>query len=214
MPAYPGEVENALHEGIEIQFLTAPLAVEGKDGMVTGLFCQRLELGEPDASGRRRPVPVADSEFIFPCEVVISAIGQAADRDFFSSCKELALSQKNLVEVDPVTGATAVPGVFAGGDIVSGPNTVVAAIAAGKEAAISIDRYLKGQDLHQGRPKPWQGLAFVPEGVASQPRVAMPCLPMAQRVRTFEEVELGFTEQQARQEAARCSRLCGVQKKP
>jgi NADPH-dependent glutamate synthase beta subunit-like oxidoreductase len=214
MPAYPEEVENALQEGIEIQFLTAPLAVKGKDGKVTGLTCQRLELGEPDASGRRRPVPVADSAFNFPCEVVISAIGQAADGDFFTSWEGVALSQKNLVEVDPVTGATAVPGVFAGGDIVTGPNTVVAAIAAGKEAAISIDRYLKGQDLHQGRPKPWQGLVFVPEGLTSQPRMAMPCLPMAQRLRTFEEVELGFTEEQARQEAARCSRLCGVQKKP
>lgn len=214
MPAYPEEVENALEEGIKIQFLTAPLAVKGKDGKVSGLTCQRLELGKPDASGRRRPVPVVGSEFIFPCEVVISAVGQATDGDFFNSWEGVALSQKDLVEVDPVTGATAVPGIFAGGDIVTGPNTVVAAIAAGKEAAISIDRYLKGQDLHQGRQKPWQGIAFVPEGVEPQPRMAMPCLPMAQRVRTFAEVELGFTEKQARQEAARCSRLCGVQKKP
>ena len=126
----------------------------------------------------------------------------------------MVLSPKNLLEVDPVTLSSAVPGIFAGGDIVTGPNTVVAAIAAGKEATISIDRYLKGQDLHQGRRKYWQGLATVPEGVEPQPRVAMPCLPMAQRLRTFKEVELGFTEEQARQEAARCSRLCGVQKKP
>ena len=77
-----------------------------------------------------------------------------------------------------------------------------------------MDRYLKGQDLHQGRRKRWQGLTSVPEGLEAQPRVAMPCLPLAQRLRTFEEVELGFTEKQARQEAARCSRLCGVQKKP
>jgi len=214
MPAYPEEVDHALHEGIEIQFLTAPVAVESEDGRVTGLTCQRLELGEPDASGRRRPVPVPDSEFTFPCEVVVSAIGQAADENFFASLEGVGISRKNLLVVDPVTGATEVPGVFAGGDVVTGPNTVVAAIAAGKEAAISIDRYLKGEDLSQGRPKRWQGLAFVPEGLESQPRVAMPSLPLAQRVRTFHEVELGFTEAQACQEAARCSRFCGVQKKP
>ena len=214
MPAYSEEVENALHEGVEIQFLTAPLALERKGGKVTGLTCQRLELGEPDASGRRRPVPVPASEFTFPCEVVITAIGQAADQAFYDTVAGVAISGKNLLEVDPVTLSTAVPGIFAGGDIVTGPNTVVAAIAAGKEATISIDRYLKGQDLHQGRRKYWQGLATVPEGVEPQPRVAMPCLPMAQRLRTFKEVELGFTEEQARQEAARCSRLCGVQKKP
>jgi len=214
MPAYPEEVENALHEGVEIRFLTSPIALEGKKGQVTGLTCQRLELGEPDASGRRRPVPVADSAFTFPCKVVIIAIGQAADADFFASWEEGALSPKKLLEVDPVTLATAVPGIFAGGDIVTGPNTMVAAIAAGKEAAISMDRYLKGQDLYQGRQKRWQGRATIPEGVEPQPRVVIPCLPLARRLRTFEEVELGFTEEQARLEAARCSRVCGVQKKP
>lgn len=144
----------------------------------------------------------------------MSAIGQVADGDFLSSLEGVVLSGKNLMVVDPVTGATATPGIFAGGDVVSGPNTVVAAIASGKEAAISIDRYLKGQDLHLGRPKHWQGLAFTPEGLESRPRVAMPCLSMTQRVKTFQEVELGFTEELARQESARCARLCGVQKEP
>jgi len=192
MPAYPEEVESALAEGVEIQFLVAPVAVTGEAGRVAGLTCQRLELGEPDASGRRRPVPVPGSEFAFPCAVVISAMGQAPDRDFLASLEGVEFTSKNLVAVNPVTGATAIPGVFAGGDVVSGPHTVVAAIATGKEAAISIDRYLKGQDLHRGRPKRWQGLAFAPEGLEPQPRVAMPCLPPLQRVKNFQEVELGF----------------------
>jgi NADPH-dependent glutamate synthase beta subunit-like oxidoreductase len=212
MPAYPEEVENALHEGIEIRFLTAPVAVTGAGGKVTGLTCQRLELGEPDASGRRRPVPLPGSEFTFPCQVVISAIGQAADQDLYASLAGIHISGNNLLVADPVTGATNIPGVFAGGDVVSGPNTVVAAIAAGKEAAFSIDRHLKGQDLHQGRPKKWQGLTITPQDLASQARQSMPCLPLAQRLRTFKEVELGFTEEQARREASRCPRLCGMQK--
>jgi NADPH-dependent glutamate synthase beta subunit-like oxidoreductase len=214
MPAYPEEVENALHEGVEIQFLTAPVAIEGEGGKVTGLTCQHLELGEPDASGRRRPLPVPGSEFSFPCEVVISAIGQASDHDFFAALEGVEVSGKNLLVVDQVTGATGSPGIFAGGDVVSGPHTVVAAIAAAKEAAISMDRYLKGQDLQLGRPKRWQGLAFVPQGLEFQPREAIACLPQALRVRTFKEVELGFTEEQARREATRCLRLCGLQKNP
>ncbi len=212
MPAYAQEVESALEEGVEIQFLTAPVAISGKEGQVTGLTCQRLELGEPDASGRRRPLPLPGSEFFFPCQVVLPAIGQAGDREFLASLPGLKLSGQNLVVVDEVTGATNLPGVFAGGDVVTGPATVVAAIAAGKEAAISIARYLRGQDLRAGRPWAWQGLASRPEGLVPQPREVIPCLPLAQRLRTFKEVDLGFTEEQARREAARCSRLCGVQK--
>ncbi len=214
MPAYPEEVESALAEGVEIKFLTTPVAILGQEGKVAGLKCQRLRLGKMDASGRPRPIPIPDSIFFFSCEVVITGIGQAADRDLFASLEGMELSEKNLLVADPVTGATNIPRVFAGGDVVSGPRTVVAAIAAGKEAAISIDRYLKGQDLRYGRPLAWQGLAFLPEGLAPQPREAMPCLPLDQRLRTFKEVELGFTEEQARREASRCSRICGLQKRP
>jgi NADPH-dependent glutamate synthase beta subunit-like oxidoreductase len=212
MPAYAREVESALEEGVEIQFLTAPVGISGEAGRVTGLTCQRLKLGEPDASGRRRPLPLPGSEFFFPCQVVLPAIGQAGDREFLASLPGLEVSGQNLVVVDEVTGATNLPGVFAGGDVVTGPATVVAAIAAGKEASISIARYLKGQDVRAVRPQAWQGLASRPEGLVPQPREVMPCLPLAQRLRTFKEVDLGFTEEQARREAARCSRLCGVQK--
>ncbi len=212
MPAYHEEVEAALQEGIDFLFLTAPLALEGKNGKVQGLTCQRLELGEADASGRRRPVPLPGSEFFFPAEAVIPAIGQTADLGVLNSLTGLEISPQHLLAADPVTCATALPGVFAGGDIVSGPYTVVAAVATGKEAAASIHRYLTGQDLRHGRPGPWQAIPYPPRHPLSpQPRETMPQLPLTQRVTTFKEVALGFSEDQAHREAARCLRLCGLQ---
>ena len=141
MPADPAELAEAVEEGVEFIYLTAPLEVLGEDGHVTGLKCQKMELSEPDASGRRRPVPIDGSEYTLQAGVVIEAIGSRSENDGVDGVE---LSQdKGLIVVDPDTLATSRPGVYAGGDTVTGPKTVIAAMGAGRKAAKEIDRYLK-----------------------------------------------------------------------
>ena len=144
LPARLEEVHHAKEEGIHFQLLTAPTAVLGnKDGWVTGLQCVRMELGEPDASGRRRPIEVANSEFVLDVDTVIIAIGQGPNPLVQSTTKGLETNRKGNIQADEETGATSKPGVFAGGDIVTGAATVILAMGAGKKAAVAIDQYLK-----------------------------------------------------------------------
>jgi NADPH-dependent glutamate synthase beta subunit-like oxidoreductase len=212
MPASPWEIEEAVEEGIDLEFLTAPLRIEDSNGKATGLECIRMTMGEPDESGRRKPIPIEGSEFIVKADVIIVAIGQRSDLSFLGNGHGVNISPKNTIEVDRVTAATNIPGIFAGGDVASGPKIVVEAVAFGKQAAISIDRYLKGQDIRIGRGKDWKGMAFEPDHAESSARQPMPRLPLAQRSSAFNEVDLGFEEEQAEQEALRCLRLCGMQK--
>lgn len=143
MPARLEEIENAEEEGIIFKLLTNPVRIQGEDeGNVSALVCQQMELGEPDASGRRRPVPVPDSEFALPVDTVVVAIGQGPNPILLRGTEGLALNKKGYIEVDPETLMTSIPGVFAGGDIVTGAATVIAAMGAGKRAARAIDRYL------------------------------------------------------------------------
>jgi glutamate synthase (NADPH/NADH) small chain len=143
MPARAEEVKHAEEEGIEFMFLVAPLEVLGdKDGWVRAVRVQRMELGEPDASGRRRPVAVKGSEFELPADIVVVAIGTMANPLLTATCPNLKLNKWGNIEVD-ATGMTSIPGVFAGGDIVRGGATVILAMGDGKTAAGSIDRYLK-----------------------------------------------------------------------
>jgi heterodisulfide reductase subunit A-like polyferredoxin len=207
MPATPSEIEAAEFEGIKIRYLTAPLRLQEKDGKVSSVECIQMTLGEPDASGRCRPVEVPGSEFTIQADMVIFAIGQMVD--------ELLLGHINvktdggLFQIDPVTGQTSVEGVFAGGDNVTGPATVIEAVAAGKRAAESIERYLKGQDLRGGRfedslhPLPE---AFLPalDKVERKPRARPQEIALADRLNNFDEVEIGLTEEQALAEAERC----------
>jgi len=148
MPANPWEVKGAESEGLKIRFLVSPTKILGEDGQATAVECVRIELGEPDETGRRRPTPIEDSEFTTELDTVILAIGESPDLSFLS--EEIAVSEQNTILVDPVTMMTNFPGVFAGGDVVSGPATVIEAIAAGKRAALSIHRYLKGEDTEGG----------------------------------------------------------------
>jgi glutamate synthase (NADPH/NADH) small chain len=142
LPARAEEVHHAEQEGIKFEFLVAPVEVIGNaERWVTGLKCIRMELGEPDASGRRRPVPIADSEFVIPCEVVVVAIGTRANPLLTATCPELKLNRWGNIEVD-ANGMTSVPGVFAGGDIVRGAATVILAMGDGKTAAGAIHQYL------------------------------------------------------------------------
>jgi len=142
MPADPAELAEAAEEGVEFIYLTAPLEVLGENGHVTGLKCIKMELSELDASGRRRPIPVEGSEYTLQAGVVIEAIGSRSENDGIDGVR---LSQdKGLILVDEDTLSTGLPGVYAGGDTVTGPKTVIAAMGAGRKAAKEIDRYLKG----------------------------------------------------------------------
>ncbi len=212
MPASPEEIEEALEEGIRMEFLVAPLRILGAGGKVTGIECIRMELGEPDASGRRRPIPLKGSEFTIDVDAIVPAIGQAADLSFVPKGSGIAISKWNNFETDPVTFATNVRGVFAGGDVVTGPATVVKAVFAGKEAAVSIDRFLKGEEVAAGRAKDWtKGLADQADvsTVAKTPRVHYPLLKAEERKGDFREVGIGLSEEEAVREANRCL-ACGI----
>jgi NADPH-dependent glutamate synthase beta subunit-like oxidoreductase len=212
MPASPWEVEEAIEEGIDIEFLTSPMRIIGNNGKASGLDCIRMTMEEPDESGRRRPVPIEGSEFTIKADVIVVAIGQRSDLSFLGDSHGVNVSSKSRIEADPVTAATNIPGIFAGGDVASGPRIVVEAVAFGKKAAISIDRYLRGQDIGAGSGKDWKGMEFEPDQTERATREPMSRLPLAERDRTFKEVDLGFDEKQARREAERCLRLCGIQK--
>jgi len=145
MAARAEEVHHAEAEGVKLQLLTAPLEIFGDERRwVTGLKCQRMQIGEPDASGRARPEPIPGSEFILPCDVVVVAIGARANPLLTATCPELKLNRQGNILVDE-NGMTSLPGIFAGGDIVRGAATVILAMGDGKRAAKAIDRYLQNQ---------------------------------------------------------------------
>ncbi|SMC20677.1 4Fe-4S dicluster domain-containing protein, partial [Desulfacinum hydrothermale DSM 13146] len=163
-----------------------------------------------DASGRRRPVPVEGSNFVMEVDAVIPAIGQESDWACLTPECACTLSDWRTLKVDPVTLQSDDPDIFAGGDAVTGPRTVIEAIAAGKEAAVSIQRFLQGQDLREGRERKWEPVQDVPtEGYDQIPRERMPRLSPEERRGNFNEVQLGFTEEQVRREAERCLN-CGI----
>ncbi|MBN1231938.1 MAG: NADPH-dependent glutamate synthase [Candidatus Coatesbacteria bacterium] len=144
LPARAEEIENAEEEGIIFKFLTNPLKILGNDdGYVVGIQCQQMQLGEPDASGRRRPMPVKDSEFIIDIDLVVVAIGQGANPLVASTTTNLETNKWGYIVADEETGATSRPGVYAGGDIVTGAATVILAMGAGRKAAKAINNYLK-----------------------------------------------------------------------
>lgn len=146
LPARLEEVHHAKEEGIDFQLLTAPLEVLGNpEGWVTGLKCIKMELGEPDASGRRRPIEVPGSEFSIDVDTVVIAIGQGPNPLVQSTTKGLETNKKGNITADTETGATSKPGVFAGGDIVTGAATVILAMGAGKKAAVAMDQYLSSK---------------------------------------------------------------------
>jgi len=205
MPAAAEEIEDAIHEGVEIIFLAAPSRVGAKDGGVE-LECLRMKLGEPDASGRRRPVPIEGSEFTSQFDNVIASIGQATE---VPTQFELELGRGGVIKVNSETLATNREGVFAGGDVVSGPASVIGAIAQGRQAASCIDRYLGGNGVIDESLVP----AEMPDprlgtdgDFANRAQVSMPSLDISQRLASFIEVELGYDEATALEEAKRCLR--------
>ncbi len=200
MPANPEEVEAALAEGIESYFLAAPSRIYSQDGKLQ-LECIRMQLGEPDASGRRRPEPIKGSEFTMSFDNIIAAIGQ---RPEVPEQFGLTIGQGNTIQVDPDSLATGKEGVFAGGDTVSGAASVIEAIAAGRQGAISIDKYLGGRGVIDETLAPPQEKA-TPLTVAEKGRrVHPPELSPEVGIRSFAEVELGLSEEMAVKEARRC----------
>ncbi len=219
MPANAWEIEEAEREGVVLQLLTAPVAVEVEEGRVVGVSCQKMELGDPDESGRRRPVPVAGSEFVISADMMIAAVAQAPEISFLEPSHGIEVTSRGTFAVDAKTLVTNRPGVFAGGDVHRGPGILIEAIADGRRGALSIDRYLRGVDLLTPReevPLPVVDLTeaeigrMVEEGeVDLSSRVSPPTLSVSDRVKDFREVELSLSEAEARQEAARCLG-CGI----
>jgi heterodisulfide reductase subunit A len=203
MPAAPWEVAAAEAEGVALHFLVAPVRALEKDGRLSALEVIKMQLGEPDASGRRRPVPIPGSEFIIELDTVIAAIGQTVESE------GLGVETKwgNLV-VNKLTLETSQPGIFGGGDAVSGPASVVEAVGAGIQAAESIHRYLRDMDMLSDRRLTWpkaKDIEVKPyHEVRRAARALVNELGAAERASNFQEVESGFTPEQAMAEAQRC----------
>ncbi len=211
MPAIPGEIEEALLEGVDIQYLVAPVNVLSKNGKMEGIECIRMKLGDMDESGRRRPVPIEGSEFKVDVDTLILAISQTPDVSLLAGDNGLNVSSWSTLEVDPETLLTSVEGIFAGGDVVTGPNTVTGAMSHGKTAAKMIDKYIRGEKLEAEykvtRPAMRvEAMELSDEEIKSLKRPEMPCIPVDQRTQSFKEVELGFDEAAAIAEAKRCLR--------
>ena len=210
MPASPEEVQGALEEGIDIQFLTTPVKILGADSHINAVECIRMELGEPDKSGRRRPKPVKNSEFTMEADAVVIAIGQKPKMNFLSAGDGVKLGWNNLIDANLSTGATNMPGVFAGGDVVSGPSSVIEAVAIGKRAAVAIDRYIKKEAAFT-TAKDTPPVVLEPvrvnradDNYESVKRAAHNTVDAERRVELTTEVELGFAQDNALEEARRC----------
>jgi formate dehydrogenase major subunit len=220
MPANDTEIQDAIEEGVEIEFLVAPTrVVPGADGRLRALECQRMELGAPDASGRRSPRPVRGSEHEVACDMVIAAIGQSATiadllgkvPGLLPAGESMGLTRWQTVEVDPRTLETTVEGVFSGGDVVTGAATAIEAIAAGRKAAYAIDTYVR-EGRARPEPEPFLSRKDVFSKITiddlrsreSKPRRVMPLVPVGERVKGFAEVELGYSDADLHEEATRC----------
>ncbi len=214
MPAEPHEVADAAAEGVELRFLAAPTSIERT---ATGLSvkCLEMALGEPDRSGRARPVPVEGTDFSIEASLVIGAIGQSTNTQFLFHDLPVKLNKWGDVKVNGSTLETSEPKVFAGGDCVTGPATVIEAVAAGRRAARSMNQLLS-RGYVRAEPAIYNcsrgSLEDLPrDEFESRPKLArqvMPSLPAATRVTSFAEVESGYSQAEARAEAARCLR-CG-----
>ncbi len=219
MPAFAHEVEDGEAEGMRVELLTAPIEVLRDNGQLHAVRCVRMQLGEPDASGRRRPVPIPGSEFDIAADAMIAAVAQAPEISLLAPDHGLQVSRDGWFEVDSVTLATNVPGIFAGGDAAQGPGMLIDAIAAGRRGALSIHRYLRGLPMLTAReeqPLPvgqWTDAeleAKLARGEivrGKRPKIAT--VRVEERIGDFREVELGLSEEQAVAEAERCL-ACGL----
>lgn len=218
MPAHHEEVDAAEAEGAKMELLAAPLELIAENGRLRGLRCQRMELGEPDASGRRKPVPIPGAVVDIDCSYIFAAIGQDTDLSALAGDPEDARPAANrwaTLESNAATMESSVHGVFTGGDVVLGPSTVIDAIAHGRRAALAIDQYLTCGEAVGPEPDFKSRRDFFGEipketfaAVEPEPRCRMPERGAVERVRDFREVETGLDEPHTKHEAARCME-CG-----
>ncbi len=211
MPAYKEEIVGALKEGIKIEFLTAPTKISTDKGSLAKCHFVRMKLGDTDGRGRRKPVPIPGSEFVRELDTLVVAIGEQPDLSFAHPNAELTISRDGGIKVDPETLATNIKGIFAGGDSVTGPNSVVQAVAAGKVAAASIEQFLNGREVKREykltRPSRYiEPVELGEKELAEARRPVRAHLKPEERRYNFREVDLCLTEMQAVDEARRCLR--------
>jgi NADPH-dependent glutamate synthase beta subunit-like oxidoreductase/Pyruvate/2-oxoacid:ferredoxin oxidoreductase delta subunit len=206
MPALPSEVEEAEKDGVKIEILVAPKQIIGQNGQAVAIECLRMKLGEPDESGRRRPVPISGSEHKYEVDMVIPALGQLAEASCIPKDLQDEKARIPTVSTDPLTLETKLPGVFAGGDIATGPASIIEAVGQGKRAAASIHLYLSGQDFRKGREENIEETTWAknPKQIKKKERRYNP-LPEKSHA-TFEEVQdyVENLEREAKFEAYRC----------
>ncbi|RJP23869.1 MAG: FAD-dependent oxidoreductase [Candidatus Abyssobacteria bacterium SURF_5] len=201
MTAYQEEVTSAVFEGVTFLFLAAPVRVEPKSSRLE-LSMLRMELGKKDAGGRPAPIPVPNSEFRMTVDTVIAAVGQTPD--LAESIGVKAGRDTKRIAVDPDTLSTGTNGLFAGGDLVSGPASIIEAIAHGRKAASSIDKFLGGPGQIDQPLAPVEESVVLEDGAAQQERISIPCIPLSDHPSSFRPIEIGLTKQMAMKEAARC----------
>jgi NADPH-dependent glutamate synthase beta subunit-like oxidoreductase/NAD-dependent dihydropyrimidine dehydrogenase PreA subunit len=202
MPAHEEGLKQVIDEGIHVHVSWGPKRILGRDGTVAGIELVRC-ISVFDKEGRFNPCFNEKKTKSLETDMVIFAIGQSPDLSHLP--EGIKTTEAGTIAVDPVTLETSLPGVFAGGDVVSGPSSVVEAIAAGKRAAISIDRYLRGEDLKADREKERARVTNLPrEGIEKKARIPTPLIPVSKRRWNFKEVKLGFAEEVALSEAQRC----------
>ncbi len=211
MPAALEEIEQAEEEGVRFEFQSIPIAVQGRAGIMEGLHCRRARMVSVPGARRKSPQPIEDSDFTIPADTVISAIGQRVDRRWLEELSGLAWTSRGAIQIKPATMETSLPGVFAAGDAVTGPATVIEAIGGGKRAARAIDRYLQGLPQSTLAPVPVRrerlDCTKIPAAIKmTLQRPEMPLLDDELRRTTFQQVELGLNEKEAREEALRCLR--------
>ena len=210
MPAIQDEIREAEEEGVKIHFLANPCKILSESGQCTGMECFRMERGELDESGRRRPLYLEGSEFIIKADMIIRAVGQAPDLSFLAWDSKLQISRAGTLVTESRGLATNIPGIFAGGDVVSGPSSIIEAIAAGKKAAAGIDCYLRGLAYPLEYIKPAvvgvddTNMKWHLRDLEKSPRAVVPTLKIEQRKGCTKEVSLGLSRETAVQEARRC----------
>jgi NADH-quinone oxidoreductase subunit F len=209
MPALSEEVDAAIEEGIRLETLVTPTRILARGPHVSGIECVRNSLGGLDASGRRRPVAIPGSEFTAPLDTLIVTIGDEPSIDYLGSAG-IVIAADGRLQADPETLATSRPGVFAGGDVITGPNTVVNAIAHGRRAAVMIGRHIRGEALKQPWPIRRPAVYVAPPDTqpadSEAPRAEAPALPVELRKRGLGEVQLSLSPDAAIREARRCLR--------
>jgi NADH-quinone oxidoreductase subunit F len=207
MPAYAEEVEEAEKEGVKFEFLAAPLELEVKKGKLASVRCRRMELGEFDRSGRRRPVSKGGGDFDLPADTLIAAVGQTLKAGELLDGVSLKLNERDFIAVNHATGQTSEPWVFAGGDAVSGPSSVIEAIAAGEKAAVGIDQFLTG-GVHAAWRKDGRADTFFDPDAdpVETARAPLSLIPVSRRRLNFEEVESTWSRTTALAESKRCLR--------